>query len=297
MKVDYQELLSNIRDGVYFTDTSRRITYWNTSAERITGFTAKEVVGNRCSDNILIHVDEQGCSLCKSSCPMVKSMKDATAQEAKVYLHHKQGHRIPVFTRVTPLHDDSGTLIGGAEFFTDISNQEILAERLKELERLALLDALTGLPNRHHLLPELSARFHEKSRLQLDFGTIFFDIDRFKSNNDTFGHHAGDLILKAVANTLKAYVRPFDLVGRWGGDEFLCIVRNIDNSELKDMSERLLILLNKSAVPIDDNYINIPVSIGATMAGSRDTDETLIKRADALMYASKQKGGNQITYG
>ncbi len=297
MKLDYEELLFHISDGVYFTDPDRRITYWNASAEQITGFSAREVVGRCCSDNILIHVDDQGHNLCRSLCPLAQSMRDNRVHETRVYLHHKEGHRIPVFTRVGPLHDDNGRIIGGAEFFTDISHQEILKERLQELERMALLDALTGLPNRHHLLPELSARFHEKGRSQLDFGVIFIDIDHFKKINDRFGHHTGDLVLKTVANTLKAYVRPFDLVGRWGGDEFLCIVRNMNEQGLKDMSERLRILLNNSFVPVDRKRINILASIGATIAGNQDTNETIIQRADALMYACKEKGGNQVIIG
>jgi diguanylate cyclase (GGDEF)-like protein/PAS domain S-box-containing protein len=297
MKLDFRELLSDIGEGVYFTDTSRHITYWNKSAERITGFAAQEVVGKQCSDNVLMHVDERGCSLCKSLCPLARSMKDLTAGEAKIYLHHKQGHRIPVVARVTPLHDDQGNLVGGAEFFTDVSNQEILAERLRELERLALLDALTGLPNRHHLLPELSARFHERNRLKLDFGMIFLDVDNFKRINDSLGHHVGDILLKTVANTLKASVRPFDLVGRWGGDEFLCIVRNTDSKGLERIAQRLLSLLNKSTVSLNGSYIHVSASIGVTMAEPEDTDESLFQRADTLMYASKQKGGNRITCG
>jgi len=297
MKVDYQALMSNIKDGVYFTDTQRQITYWNESAELITGYPAEEVIGSRCSDNILIHVDGEGRSLCKSLCPLAASMNDGMPREAKVYLHHKEGHRIPVLIRVTPLFDADGQLIGGAEFFTDISNQEILNERLKEMEQLALLDALTKLPNRHHLLPEITSRFHEKYRLKLDFGLIFIDLDHFKGINDVFGHNTGDDLLRTVAKTLKTSVRPFDMVGRWGGDEFLCVVRNADTEILKTVSQRLHAMLNASSGPSVDDGIRITASLGATIATDSDTRDTLIERADALMYVSKQNGRNQITYG
>ena len=297
MQVDYQALLANTRDGVYFTDTDRRITYWNASAERITGFSAQEVVGSRCMENILIHVDEQGRCLCESFCPLAATIQDAVPREAKVYLHHKLGHRIPVLVRVTPLCDNSGNIVGGAEFFTDISNQEIIAERLEELEQLALLDALTRLPNRHHLFPELTSRFHEKSRLNLNFGLIFIDLDNFKDINDAYGHDIGDRMLTTLANTLKVSVRPFALVGRWGGDEFLCIVRNADEHSLRTMAHRLLVMLNASSVPVDGNRIRITASLGATLARDGDTSDILIKRADSLMYKSKQKGGSQVTLG
>jgi len=297
MPVDYKALLSNALDGIYFTDTTRRIIYWNESAERITGYKAQEVVGSRCADNILIHVDEQGRSLCKSNCPLASSLKDKNAREAKVFLQHKQGHRIPVHVRVTPLCDNEGLVIGGAEFFSDISGQEILNERLRELERLALLDTLTELPNRRHLIPELTSRFHEKKRMKLDFGLIFIDIDGFKAINDTYGHSVGDRVLKTVANTLKASVRPFDLVGRWGGDEMVCIVRNVDASSIQTVAQRLLAMIHTSSVSVNGRRIQLSVSIGATVAGTDDDNDTLIQRADSLMYAGKKKGGNQIAYG
>jgi diguanylate cyclase (GGDEF)-like protein/PAS domain S-box-containing protein len=297
MKVDYQALLANTRDGVYFTDTDRRIIYWNASAERITGFSAQEVVGTRCSDNILIHVDEQGRSLCDSLCPLAASMRDAVAREAKVYLHHRQGHRIPVLARVSPLRDVEGNIVGGAEFFPDISNQEIIAEHLRELEQLALLDSLTRLPNRHHIFSELTSRFHEKNRLKLNFGIIFLDLDNLKDINDTYGHDIGDRMLITIANTLKVSLRPFDLVGRWGGDEFLCIVRNADPVSLKTMADRILVMLNASSVHIDGKRIRTSASLGATLAQDGDTSDTIIKRADSLMYASKDNGRSRVTFG
>lgn len=91
MQFDYKSLLANIRDGVYFTDLDRRITYWNKGAERITGYSADDVVGHRCRDNLLIHVDETGRSLCQGRCPLASTMNDKAPREAKIYLHHKQG--------------------------------------------------------------------------------------------------------------------------------------------------------------------------------------------------------------
>lgn len=297
MQIDYPALLSNIIEGVYFTDLNRRITYWNPGAEHISGFSALEVIGHRCADNILIHVDDQGRSLCRGLCPLAATMKDAVPRETTVFLHHKQGHRVPVNVRVMPLRDTAGKVVGGAEFFTDASNQESMAHRIQELEQLALLDSLTQLPNRNHIEPELVSRFNEKERLNLNFGLIFMDLDHFKQVNDTHGHEVGDRVLKTVAKTLKASVRPFDLVGRWGGEEFLCIVRNADDKVLSTIADRLLMMIGSSTVETDDGTLSISASIGATLAYPSDTIHTLVKRADHLMYVSKQNGRNQVTYG
>ena len=298
MQPDYLSLLANIRDGVYFTDTDRRITYWNKAAEHITGYSASEVVGHRCRDNILIHVDDKGRSLCKGRCPLSASMMDLQPRNARVFLHHKEGHRVPVHVRCAPLTDGDGNLAGGAEFFTDISSQEALEIRVKELESLALLDALTQLPNRNHLIPELESRFQEKVRLGLTFGLLFMDIDHFKRFNDTYGHDAGDEVLRTVAKTITSAVRPFDLAGRWGGEEFICIVRNVTPGEqLMGIANRLRRLIATSTVRAKDQILSVTVSMGATMALESDNVESLVKRADLLMYKSKKSGRNQVTLG
>lgn len=298
MQPDYPSLLSNIRDGVYFTDTDRRITYWNRAAERITGYGATEVIGHRCRDNILVHVDDEGHSLCRGRCPLAATMRDLQSREARVFLHHKQGHRLPVHVRCAPLTDSEGKLVGAAEFFTDISSEEAMQIRIKELENLALLDTLTQLPNRNHLIPELESRFQEQVRMGLNFGLLFMDIDHFKGFNDTYGHDTGDEVLRTVARTIKAAVRPFDLAGRWGGEEFICIVRNVAEERLlMDIGNRLRRLIAQSTVREGSRRLSVTVSIGATMALQTDNVENLVKRADRLMYESKENGRDQVTLG
>jgi diguanylate cyclase (GGDEF)-like protein/PAS domain S-box-containing protein len=298
MQLDYQKLLANIRDGVYFTDLDRRITYWNEGAERISGFSAKEVVGNRCRDSILIHVDERGSVLCGDHCPMAGTIKDRKPREANLYLHHKQGHRVPINVRVMPLTDERGQVVGAAEFFTEIYGEDALQQRIDELEHLALLDPLTQLPNRTHIEQELVSRFHELSRLKIQFGLLFMDIDYFKQFNDTYGHDFGDEVLRTAARTLRASTRPYDLVGRWSGEEFVCVVRNTKNTlELLDIANRMRMLVSQSTVRVTDQLLSITVSLGATLATPSDDIETLVKRADNLMYKSKTNGRNQVTVG
>jgi len=155
-KDSYERIIENLYDGLYFVDRDRVITYWNKGAERISGFTADEVVGKSCADNILTHVDSQGNSLCTGMCPLAATIADGTLREAELFMHHKDGHRIPVSVRFSTLTDRDGIIIGGVEVFTDISNQEATKLRVKELEKLALLDNLTQLANRNYIERENS---------------------------------------------------------------------------------------------------------------------------------------------
>jgi diguanylate cyclase (GGDEF)-like protein/PAS domain S-box-containing protein len=291
----YRTLIDNLYDGVYYVDKKRTIQYWNKAAEKITGYKSQQVVGKRCSDNILTHVDPEGNSLCKGMCPLAETISDGFPREAEVYLHHKSGHRVPVSIRATPIRDAQGKIIGAVELFSDISSKEATLLRIKELEALALLDHLTQLANRQFVEMELVNRLEEKKRYGWAFGILFLDIDDFKKINDTYGHDIGDAVLKSVSNTFIGNARPFDLFGRWGGEEFLGIVKNVDGRILYDIGRRLRLLIKESYLMIDEKKIQVTLSIGGTLARDNDTKDTLVQRADRLMYKSKKGGKNRFT--
>jgi len=293
----YEGIVENLHDGLYLVDRDRVITYWNKAAEQISGFTADEVVGRPCSDNVLTHIDSDGNSLCTGMCPLAATIADGKAREAEVYLHHKEGHRIPVSIRASTLTDRNGAVTGGIELFTDISNQAANELRVRELEKMALLDNLTQLANRYYLERELHGRFEEKKRYHVPFGILFMDIDHFKNFNDTYGHDVGDDVLKFVANTFVANARPFDLYGRWGGEEFIGVIRNIGGQDLERLGNRLRLLIEHAYIMHEGGKLRVTVSIGATLAEEGDTLDDLIKRADDLMYQSKEGGRNRLTIG
>ncbi|WP_224982362.1 sensor domain-containing diguanylate cyclase [Geomonas agri] len=293
----YKKIIEDLRDGLYIVDTDRKIIFWNHAAERISGYSAEEVIGKPCADNILCHVDDVGLNLCCSECPLASTIGSGTPHDAQVFLHHKSGHRIPVLVRVMPLTDENGTVIGGVEMFSDNSGQVDNDQRLQELEKLALLDGLTQLANRRYLDRELESRLEELNRYDIPFGILFMDLDDFKTINDCYGHETGDRVLQFVAGTLSANSRPFDLYGRWGGEEFVGIIRNVTAANLKHMGQRLRRLVEKSFVLVEGEALRVTISIGATMAVENDTVQTLLARADALMYQSKAAGKNRLTIG
>ena len=113
----YKELVDNLYDGVYFVDRDRRITYWNEGAERITGYSAPQVIGRRCRDTLLNHVTANGVLLCQDHYPLAAVMENGKPREAEVYLHHADGHRVPVMVWATLLHsnDSPDSLIRRAD--------------------------------------------------------------------------------------------------------------------------------------------------------------------------------------
>jgi diguanylate cyclase (GGDEF)-like protein/PAS domain S-box-containing protein len=289
----YRDLLDNLADGVYFTNSEGRITYWNKGAERLSGFGAAEVLGKHCSDSILIHVDCKGISLCTSQCPLRKTIQDGQAREEDAYLHHKSGSRMPIHLRVSPLRDQSGTILGAVEVFSDNTAKAQMAERLAQMEQLALLDPLTNLPNRRYMESHLHSHLEAFRRNGWGFGLLYADIDDFKLVNDSLGHGTGDRVLKMVAGTLDANSRFFDIVGRWGGDEFVAVIHNVDDKSFQDIAERLRVLVEQSALP-ERGAIHVTISIGGAQARRQDTASSILQRADANLYRAKNSGKNRI---
>ncbi len=293
----YKEVLDNLYDGIYFVDYERRITYWNRAAERITGYQREKVQGSFCYNNILMHVDYKGTQLCKGGCPLAFTIADGKMREADVFLHHADGHRVPVSVRVTPIHDTEGKVVGAVEVFSNNASKMAALERITELQRQAFIDPLTQIGNRRFTEMKLQNCLDELKNHDLPFGILMLDIDHFKRVNDTYGHSTGDLVLSMVANTLRDNLRSFDFAGRWGGEEFIVILSNVENDSLTEMAEKLRMLIASSQTRNLDHSITVQVttSIGATLATHEDDMLSLIDRADRYLYQSKFNGRNQVS--
>jgi diguanylate cyclase (GGDEF)-like protein len=124
------------------------------------------------------------------------------------------------------------------------------------------------------------------------------DIDHFKKINDNHGHDVGDKVLCMVANTFRNALRATDVIGRWGGEEFVAILYDTyDESTLFRAAEKVRGLTEASRLDIDNRSLQVTISIGATRLYSNDTPESVIRRSDQLMYRSKQAGRNRVTVG
>ncbi len=182
-----------------------------------------------------------------------------------------------------------------AVFFHDNSDDLQNQERMRVLENQCLVDPLTELPNRTMLESNLSTRFHEFLRFGWAFGVMMIDIDKFKVFNDQYGHDIGDVVLQSTGRMLSKNLRPFDIVGRWGGEEFVAVVANIDKFGLLSAAERSRFQVEKNKISIAGQLLKVSVSIGATMCKQDDDVDSIIKRADLAMYESKSNGRNKTT--
>ena len=287
-------VIDSLDEGVYYVDRGRRIRFWNSGAERLTGYAAAAVVGRFCYDNLLNHVDGSGRQLCRSGCPLSATMDDGEPRDAEVFLRHHEGHRVPVRVRTTPVRDRLGQVIGAVEIFDDSTDLAAVRREVSELRDLAMRDALTGLPNRRHFEMSIASRVAELAGYGRRFGLLIADIDRFKVVNDRHGHAVGDAALRTVARTLLESSRALDDVSRFGGEEFALTITDVDESRLRPVAERFRALVERSRVRAGGVDIPVTISIGGTIAAVGDTAAAIFERADAALYQAKEAGRNRV---
>lgn len=290
------EMLDGISEPVYLVDRQRTIRFWNTACERLTGYSREEVVGHRCYEGILRHIDEAGRLLCRGMCPLAHTMCDGNRRRGRLWLHHKSGHRLPVNVSASAIRDDEDRIVGAMESFTDSSTLSAVRERMAELEELAMVDSLTAVPNRRFLEHTLTARLGEMRRHGAPpFVVALGDLDDFKRINDLHGHEVGDRVLRMVATTLAADLRGGDTVARLGGEEFVLLLGHADVGAALAATDRLRRLVQASALRVPAGEVGVTISFGVTRARRRDSPQMALRRADALLYQSKRAGRNRAT--
>lgn len=291
-----KNLLTMLYEGVYFVDKDRLVTYWSPGAEKITGYKSSDITGKQQCNRFLLHVDFNGEALCNTACPIIASLSEGKICEAEVYLHHSEGHRIPVSVRTFPIYDFQNNIAGAIQVFHDNSPKSFHAKELAELQNMATIDELTGLRNRRYAEKKINALLSDVKAGEPKFGFLFVDIDHFKRVNDTFGHNIGDLVLKMVGKTLLSNTQERDILVRWGGEEIVIVIMSTNvERKIYKIANKLRNLIGQSILTLDDGHtIQVTVSIGATVGFTSDTLDTLVERADKLMYQCKNEGRNCV---
>lgn len=178
---------------------------------------------------------------------------------------------------------------------TTINRANVYAEILKH----ATLDALTGFYNRRQLEERVKQEVSGARRQNRSLCAIMTDIDYFKTVNDTYGHAAGDLVLKTVSNVIKTQLRDYDIAGRYGGEEFLLLLPFTKLEEAKNVAERLRAAVQNTYVDIsklhsESDKINVTISLGVSEYKSEDAEKSFIMNADRALYEAKEAGRNRV---
>jgi len=170
----------------------------------------------------------------------------------------------------------------------DINNRKELE---KELQKLSIIDSLTGIFNRYKIDSALKQQIAYSKRSNTPLSIIFFDIDHFKRINDTYGHQAGDEILKKLTVLIKEHLREYDIFGRWGGEEFIIILPDTSVKQAVKVAQKLKSIIEKNKFKYIDK---LTCSFGVTELKPEDNSDSFLTRVDSLMYEAKKRGRNKI---
>jgi two-component system cell cycle response regulator len=166
----------------------------------------------------------------------------------------------------------------------------------ERLQRVAAIDPLTGLYNRRFGLERLGQEFSRSVRSKEPLGIVLFDIDHFKSVNDTYGHHVGDSVLRSIAENAKGVLREGDTLMRYGGEEFLAVLPGAGDVDLRTVGERMRRIVESSVIFESGTEVRVTISLGGVSFPSADVADLddLIRKADAAMYGAKKAGRNRL---
>jgi PAS domain S-box-containing protein/diguanylate cyclase (GGDEF)-like protein len=288
----FRILLNQLSDGVFFVDRDRTILYWNLGAERISGCLAKEMIGKKCSEDLLNHIDAQGVKLCEGNCPMLQTLSDGREREAELYLQHRDGHRVPVLVQVLAIRDSKDRIAGAVQIFRDNSQKVMFQERIQKLEKSTLFDPDTGLGNRQYIENHLKGKLEKLKRYPDPFGVLCLGIDGFEQLNAP-GHRSKLDAVKMLGRILTHNTRPFDTLGYLGDGKFLALIDNVEETQLFSIAKKFCFLAEHSSVLTQGSEVPVTISIAGRAADPETTMEILLQSLEKKLLEIQNNRGNQ----
>jgi diguanylate cyclase (GGDEF)-like protein/PAS domain S-box-containing protein len=280
-------VLNSAGEGIFGLDLQGKTTFINPAAARMTGWDIDELSGQRLHD-FLHHSKPDGTPYPSEECPIYAVFKTgATLSRDNEVFWRKDGTHFPVEYVSTPIVEGD-KILGAVVTFKDITERKALE---KKLQYQAFHDPLTDLPNRALFMDRLGHALARAGQQASEVAVLFTDLDNFKVINDSLGHKAGDQLLVAVAQRLKACLRPVDTVARLGGDEFTLLLEGVTGvSDAARVAERIAQEL-RAPFALEAHEVFATTSTGVAVSSSAQGQPTdLLRHADLAMYRAKSKG-------
>lgn len=284
-------VLGTVRDAIITIDQKGNVQSINAAGERMFGYPKNLVLGQNIKmlmpsqyaehhDNHLDRYVKTGES------ELINNSMEFEGQ-------HANGAVFPIELSVTEMMEGSQRLFTGV--IRDITERK---KAMDKIQHLAHHDALTHLPNRNLYIERVERAIHRSRRSNKPLALMFVDLDKFKPINDELGHEAGDAVLKTVAERMLACVRQSDTVARFGGDEFVAILENLDHAESASVvAQKVLSTVPKPIKVTDGKTARVGASIGISIfPDDGETMDELARAADEAMYAVKEEGRNNFKF-
>jgi diguanylate cyclase (GGDEF)-like protein/PAS domain S-box-containing protein len=287
----FKAIVESSEDAIISKSTESIIASWNAGAERIFGYSAEEMIGT----SIRRIIPEERAL--EEDNILEKVSRGEKVEHFQTQRQHRDGHLIDVSATISPIYNETGLIIGASKIARDITS---LKAAEAEIQRLAFSDTLTGLANRRLLIELLTQNINRYERDKAGFAVLFFDLDNFKTINDTFGHEAGDTLLAETGSRLLGCLRKSDVAARLGGDEFVLLIHlpqtptTTSNQCLSAVVEKVRERIASPYSLAGGNYTCTTSIGGVIYSGQGSSALELLQQADQAMYQAKHKGKNQF---
>jgi len=289
----YRFLTENSADVIWSINNSYRIDYISAADERLRGYKPEEVIGQP----IWSFFKREGTKLVREKIEHHRQKEQVgnnmNVTRFELQQRCKDGTWIWIEICAAPHYNNKGELVGFHGINRDITDRK---RRFDELYHQATIDDLTRIPNRRHFMYLAEKEMKSAKRYHRPISIIVVDFDNLKKINDTYGHLAGDRALSVFAKIVQQIIREVDILGRFGGDEFLILLPETDENQAYHVMERINQVLASSPIFYQDSSFSISISSGiASIENWTDTLEDLLVRADEALYEAKEKGGIKIS--
>lgn len=286
-------LLDNMHDAVVFIDTSLRVMQWNHGAERLTGISGESIRQRHWLPRLLNMRNERGDPVGEDDCPVTCTIRSGVQSLRRLMIWGRNGRPISVDSHTIPVVAETGVTLGAILLLHDASSEISLEERCQSLHEKATKDPLTQVANRAEFDRVHEAFVNAHKQQQVPCSLVICDLDRFKQVNDTYGHQAGDDVIKGLATVLKNACRSGDLVARYGGEEFVMLCADCDNATVFRRAEQCRKAFGQISYAKMEGR-SVTASFGVTEIQPGDTPETMLRRADRALLMAKAQGRNIV---
>lgn len=275
--------------AILMTDIDGSIIYVNPAFEKISGYATSELIGRN------PRIFKSGLTDKEIYEKMWKTISSGGVWNGEQINKRKDGSHYYEDSRITPIYDKDNKLMYYLAVKHDITERKKLEAKLKEI---SIRDPLTNAYNRRYLLERLNQISDNYKRVEKAFSISILDIDTFKKINDAYGHQAGDFILVELVQIISESIRSYDILGRYGGEEFVLVLPDTDKEEAYTIIQRILEVIRGKNFIYENNNIKVTFSAGISDANEIGKEDfnigELIRLADNRLYKAKEDGRNRI---
>lgn len=290
----YAAVLESIQTGVYLVDLDRRIAFWNTGAERISGYLRHEVLGRRCGESGLVHCDQNDNPTCANGCPLQETARDGASRTLDINLRHRDGYLVPIRLHVVPIRDANNHIVGAAKSFEELHPAASASAPTDELADDGCLHNASVVPDELMVRAAIQDHLDDLQKEGLPFAVLCIYASGRQRTDAGRGLQALEKMLWVASRTLARSLRSMDFLGRTRPDRLVAVLAHCPAAAVPAIAHRLVTLAGRTSIQWWGDTIQIRISIGAAAAHAGDTPDTLLSRAEEALKAGLSVGEERV---